>query len=297
MQDRVQLFDATELARATLGDSIFSNMMILGAAWQQGLVPVPHDAIAKAVELNGAAVEKNLRAFEIGRWAMLHPEEAERIVTPNVVEKPKTPEQKIAFREEHLTAYQNKRLARRYRRMLDRIEDPSLREAVAEGYHKLLSYKDEYEVARLHLETRRKASETFEEGFRMNFHLSPPVMSKEGPDGRPVKKQYGEGMLRAFGILAKLKGLRGTPLDPFGRTTERRMERALIAQYERDMDEILPLLTPETTEAAIALARLPLTIRGFGPVKEANEREASKRREELLSVIRQGGAPLTQAAE
>ena len=112
-----------------------------------------------------------------------------------------------------------------------------------------------------------------------------------------MKKQYGEGMLRAFGILAKLKGLRGTPLDPFGRTTERRMERALIAQYERDMDEILPLLTPETTEAAIALARLPLTIRGFGPVKEANEREASKRREELLSVIRQGGAPLTQAAE
>ncbi|MCR8547092.1 indolepyruvate ferredoxin oxidoreductase family protein [Salipiger sp. P9] len=297
LRARVMLFDATELARATLGDSIFSNMMILGAAWQRGLVPLPHDAITEAVRLNGAAVERNLRAFEIGRWAVLHPEEAARLAAPKLVEKPRTLEQKIAFRENHLIAYQGKRLAKRYRRMLDRIEDPRLREAVAKGYHKLLTYKDEYEVARLHLATREKARASFEDGFRMSFHLAPPLLSKTGADGRPVKKQYGEGMLRAFRLLARMKGLRGTPLDPFGRTAERRMERALIAQYERDMDEILPHVTPETLEPAVALAALPLSIRGFGPVKEANEREAAKRREELLAAIRAGGAPLARAAE
>ncbi|MGR3437467.1 indolepyruvate ferredoxin oxidoreductase family protein [Salipiger abyssi] len=297
MQDRVQLFDASELARATLGDSIFSNMMILGAAWQRGLVPVPHDAIARAVELNGAAVEKNLRAFEIGRWATLHPEEAERLLTPNVVDKPKTLDEKIAFRENHLIAYQGKRLARRYRRMLDQAEDTRLREALAKGYHKLLAYKDEYEVARLHLETHDKALATFEDGFKMSFHLAPPMLSKTGPDGRPVKKRYGEGMLRGFRVLAKLKGLRGTPLDPFGRTAERRMERALIAEYEADMAEVLPKVTPETLDATVALAELPLSIRGFGPVKEKNQQQAAKRREELLAAIRQGGAPLAQAAE
>jgi indolepyruvate ferredoxin oxidoreductase len=297
MQERAKLFDATELAKATLGDSIFSNMMILGAAWQQGLVPLPHDAIAEALRLNGAAVEKNLRAFEIGRWAMLHPEEAAKLLNPTVIETPKTLEQKIAFREAHLTAYQNARLAKRYRALVDRTDDERLREAIAKGYHKLLAYKDEYEVARLHLDTEAKARAQFEGDFRMRFHLAPPLLSKTGSDGRPVKKTFGEGMLRSFRLLAKLKGLRGTPFDPFGRTAERRMERALIAQYERDMDEVLPRLTPETHDAIVALAELPLKIRGFGPVKEANEREASKRREELLAVIRDGGGAMARAAE
>ncbi|MCA0960701.1 indolepyruvate ferredoxin oxidoreductase family protein [Salipiger bermudensis] len=297
MQERAKLFDATELAKATLGDSIFSNMMILGAAWQQGLVPLPHDAIAEALRLNGAAVEKNLRAFEIGRWAMLHPEAAAKLLSPTVIDKPKTLGEKIAFREAHLTAYQNARLAKRYRRMVDRTEDARLREAIAKGYHKLLAYKDEYEVARLHLDTEAKARAQFEGDFKMRFHLAPPLLSKTGPDGRPQKKEFGEGMLRNFRLLAKLKGLRGTPFDPFGRTSERKMERALIAQYERDMDEVLPMLTPETRDAIVALAELPLKIRGFGPVKEANEREAAKRREELLAVIRDGGGALARAAE
>ncbi|EIE51979.1 indolepyruvate ferredoxin oxidoreductase [Salipiger aestuarii] len=297
MQERLALFDATELARITMGDSIFSNMMILGAAWQRGLVPLPHDAIADAIRLNGAAVDKNLRAFEIGRWAMLYPQEAAGLASPNATEKPRTLAEQIAYREAHLTAYQNKRLAKRYRALLDRISDAGLRDAAAKGYHKLLSYKDEYEVARLHLDTRKKARDTFEDGFEMQFHLAPPLLTRTGSDGRPIKRTYGKGMLTAFGILARLKGLRGTPLDPFGRTAERRMERALIAQYERDMDEVLSKLTPATLEAATALARLPLQIRGFGPVKEANEREAGKRREELLSVIRAGGVPFAKAAE
>ncbi|EPX83662.1 indolepyruvate ferredoxin oxidoreductase family protein [Salipiger mucosus] len=298
LKDALMLIDASELASATMGDSIFSNMMLFGAAWQRGLIPVPHDAIAQAVELNGAAVEKNLRAFEIGRWAALHPEQAARVAEPQVVEKPKSVDEKIDFRADHLVKYQGKRLSRKYREMVDGIEDKALREAVAKGYHKLLAYKDEYEVARLHLETREKAKEQFEGDFRMTFHLAPPMLSKEGADGRPQKKRFGEGMMmRGFGVLSKLKKLRGTPLDPFGRTAERKMERALITQYETDMAEVMPSLTPETRDAVIALAELPLQIRGFGPVKEENQRKAAKRREELLAAIRQGGTPMAQAAE
>ena len=297
MQDRLDLFDASDLAKATMGDSIFSNMMVFGAAWQRGLIPLSLDAIRQAIDLNGAAVDKNLRAFDIGRWAVLHPAEVDKLLTPNVVALPKTLDEKIAFRSDHLVAYQGKRLAKRYAKMLAGIEDAALKEAVAKGYHKLLAYKDEYEVARLHLKTEEKARAEFEGDFKMKFHLAPPLLSKEGPEGRPLKKEYGPSMMRNFRLLAKLKGLRGTPLDPFGYTAERKMERALIKQYERDMKEVLPKLTPDTRDAIIALAELPLQIRGFGPVKQANEVKAAKRREELLAVIRQGGAQMAKAAE
>ncbi|WP_299625831.1 indolepyruvate ferredoxin oxidoreductase family protein [uncultured Tateyamaria sp.] len=297
LRDRVDLFDASDLAKATMGDSIFSNMMIFGAAWQRGLVPLSLEAIRQAIDLNGAAVDKNLRAFDIGRWAVLHPEEAGRVAEPKVIQLPKTLEEKIAFRADHLVKYQGKRLAKRYRKLVDGIEDKGLREAVAKGYHKLLAYKDEYEVARLHLETEGKAREQFDGEFTMKFHLAPPMLSKEGPDGRPMKKEYGPGMMRNFRILARLKGLRGTPLDVFGRTEERRMERALIKQYEADMKAVLPQLTANTRDAVIALAELPLQIRGFGPVKQGNEAKAAKRREELLSVIGAGGPDQAQAAE
>ncbi|WP_415920805.1 indolepyruvate ferredoxin oxidoreductase family protein [Tateyamaria sp. SN6-1] len=297
MRDRLDMFDASDLARVTMGDSIFSNMMVFGAAWQRGLLPLSLASIRAAIELNGAAVEKNLRAFDIGRWAVLHPEDAARLAEPKVVQLPKSLEDKIAFRADHLTKYQSKRLAKRYRKVVDGIQDDALREAVAKGYHKLLAYKDEYEVARLHLETEAKARDTFDGDFTMKFHLAPPMLSKTGPDGRPVKKEYGPSMMRNFRLLARLKGLRGTPLDPFGRTEERRMERALIKQYEADMRAVLSMLSPATRDAIIALAELPLQIRGFGPVKAANEAKAAKRREELLSVIRAGGETTAQAAE
>jgi indolepyruvate ferredoxin oxidoreductase len=298
LKDRLDLFDASDLAKATLGDSIFSNMMIFGAAWQRGLLPLSLDAIRQAVELNGAAVKRNLRAFDIGRWAVLHPEEAARVASPKVIQLPKTEAEEIAVREEQLIAYQGRGLARRYRRLIDRIEDKSVRAAAIKGYHKLLSYKDEYEVARLLISTRDKARAEFDGDFKMTFHLAPPMLSKDGPDGRPMKKEYSERMETAFRILAKFKGLRGTPLDPFGYTAERKMERALIRQYERDMTEVLPLITDATRDAVTALAELPLQIRGFGPVKEANEQKAAKRREELLAVIRSGGgAAQSKAAE
>ncbi len=297
MKDRLDLFDASELARAALGDSIFSNMMIFGAAWQRGLIPLSHDAIAQAIDLNGAAVERNKGAFEIGRWAVLHPDEAARLGEPTIVEMPKTLDDRIAFRADHLTAYQGKALARRYRAMLAGIEDTDLKEAVAKGYHKLLSYKDEYEVARLLLDSREKARAQFDGDFRMTFHLAPPILGGKDADGRPKKRQFGAWMETPFKLLKSLKFLRGTAFDPFGYSHERRMERALIAQYEADMAEVLGKVTPQTRDIAIALAALPLDIRGFGPVKAGNEAKAAKRREELLAAFRQGGPDMAQAAE
>jgi indolepyruvate ferredoxin oxidoreductase len=297
LKDDVALFDASDLAKAALGDSIYSNMMVFGAAWQQGLLPLSLESLQEAIRMNGAAVDRNLRAFEIGRWAVLYPQDAAEVSKPKVIALPKTLNDKIAFRKEHLTAYQGKRLAKRYGKMLDGISDRAVKEAAALGYHKLLAYKDEYEVARLLLQSRDKARAEFDGDFKMTFNLAPPMLSGKGPDGRPKKREFGEWLETPLRLLAKMKGLRGTPLDPFGRTAERKMERALIKQYERDMAEVLPLLTDQTRDAIVALAELPLQIRGFGPVKEANEAKAAKRREELLSVIRAGGTKTSKAAE
>ncbi len=297
LKDDVVLFDASDLAKATLGDSIYSNMMIFGGAWQRGLIPLTLEAIQEAIRLNGAAVERNLRAFELGRWAVLYPAEAEAVLTPNVIELPKTLDEKIAFRKEHLVAYQSKRLAKRYGKMLDGIDDKDVRAAVAEGYHKLLTYKDEYEVARLLLSSREKAEAEFEGDLKLTFNLAPPMLSRTGPDGRPMKREFGPWLERPLRMMARLKRLRGTPLDVFGYTAERKMERALIKQYEADMKAVLPKLSDTTRDAVVALARLPLDIRGFGPVKQANEAKAAKRREELLSVINAGGPQVAEAAE
>ncbi|MBY6156943.1 indolepyruvate ferredoxin oxidoreductase family protein [Pseudooceanicola nitratireducens] len=292
----VALFDASELARMVMGDSIFSNMMVLGAAWQRGLIPLSLEALEGAIRLNGAAIDKNLEAFAIGRWAVLHPEEAAKRASSKVAALPPSLSDRIDIRAEQLVAHTGRRLAKRYRKLVEGIEDETLRLAVAKGYHKLLAYKDEYEVARLLLDTEERAREEFEGDFRMSYHMAPPILSKTGPDGRPVKRKFGPGMKRGLKMLAAMKGLRGTPLDPFGRTEERRMERALIKQYEADMAEVLPKVTPATHDIAVALAGLPLKIRGYGPVKQANEAQAAKEREALLASFRAGGA-MDRAAE
>ncbi|MEP3055066.1 indolepyruvate ferredoxin oxidoreductase family protein [Ascidiaceihabitans sp.] len=297
MQNRVDLFDASDLAKAVLGDSIFSNMMIFGAAWQRGLLPLTHAAIVQAVTLNGAAVDRNLRAFEIGRWAVLHPQDAQAILTPNVVALPKSTEEELQVRAAQLVAYQGRGLAKRYRKLVDAIADNDVKKAALKGYHKLLSYKDEYEVARLLLTSREKARAEFDGDFKMTFNLAPPMVSKMGPEGRPMKREFGQWLETPLRMLTKFKRLRGTPLDVFGYTAERKMERALIKQYEADMKAVLPLLTADTKDAVVALAELPLQIRGFGPVKAQNEAKAAKRREELLSAIKSGGAPMAHAAE
>ncbi len=297
LQWRLDLFDASELARVVLGDSIFSNMMMLGAAWQKGHVPLNEAALRQAIELNGAAVDKNLRAFDVGRWAVLHGEQARALTTSNVVALPKTQAEKIAFRAAHLKAYQNGRLAWRYLKLLDRIDDNAIKDAALTGYHKVLAYKDEYEVARLLITSREKAKVEFEGDFKLSFNLAPPLMSKTGPDGRPQKREFGPWLETPLRLLARLKFLRRTPFDPFGYTAERRMERALIKQYEADMAEVLPLVTQATRDAVVSLAGLPAQIKGFGPVKATNEAKAAKRREELLSVIRAGGPAVADAAE
>ncbi|SEM47241.1 indolepyruvate ferredoxin oxidoreductase [Loktanella fryxellensis] len=295
LQDGVHLFDATELAQATMGDSIYSNMMIFGAAWQMGAIPLSHAAIMRAITLNGASVDRNLRAFELGRWAVLHPAAAADLGKPRVVKLPATLAEKVTFRAAHLTTYQNKRLSNRYLALVARCDDPGLKAAVAVGYHKLLAYKDEYEVARLLRDSAAQARAAFDGDLKISYHLAPPMLTRTGPDGRPVKRTFGAGMARAFPWLARLKVLRGTPLDPFGRTEERRMERALIAQYEADMDEVLQRLTPTNRETCVALAALPETIRGFGPVKATNAEKAAARRAVLLAELRSG--PARMAAE
>lgn len=292
LQDRLAFFDASELARVLMGDSIYSNMMVFGAAWQRGLIPLSEAAIMQAIALNGTAVEQNTRAFALGRWAVLHPAEASRLLSPAAA----APVDPVAYRAQRLEAYQSRRLARRFLALVESAP-PELREAVAKGYHHLLAYKDEYEVARLHLSTMEKARAAFDGDLRPVFHLAPPFMGGTASDGRPKKRAFGAWMLPAFRVLARLKLLRGTPLDPFGRTAERRMERALIAEFEADMAEVLPKVTPATLPVARELAELPLTIRGYGPVKEANAGKAAARRLALLQAFRAGGAPLQHAAE
>ncbi|QHQ34584.1 indolepyruvate ferredoxin oxidoreductase family protein [Algicella marina] len=297
-EDALAPLNATQLAEKLLGDAIYANVLMLGAAFQAGLVPLSEEALLKAIELNGAGVEGNQRAFAIGRWAIAFPADAARTITP---EQPA--EETLAdvtdYRAAHLTAYQNASLAARYRAAVAAAEklDPEFALAVARGYHKLLAYKDEYEVARLHSETiEAQVAEAFDGTRRMRFHLAPPILGGKDANGHPRKRAFGPWILSAFRLLARFKIMRGTPFDPFGRTAERRMERALISEYEGDLANVSAGFTPETRDLAIAWADLPLQIRGFGHVKAAHAAAAAKRREELLAAIRSGGAPGTARA-
>ena len=307
--ERAQFFNATRLAEKLLGDAIYSNVLMLGAAWQAGLVPLSRQALQRAIELNGAGVKGNLAAFEIGRWAIADPAVAlARIVEP-------TPEEPaldalIDRRADYLTAYQDKDWADQYRdavQAVRRVEtaiapgDERLTSAAARSLFKLMSYKDEYEVARLHAETiETQVAERFENVSRIEFHLAPPLIARKGSDGKPRKMTFGPWMLKAFKLLRRAKVLRGTPLDPFGWTAERRMERALIERYQRDLEEIARELRPANHALAIELAEIPMAIRGYGHVKEANAAEASVRRAGLMARFRaqaNGSEPARIAAE
>jgi indolepyruvate ferredoxin oxidoreductase len=299
-EDAVGMFDATRLAEKVLGDAVFANVLMLGAAWQSGLVPVSEAAILKAIEINGADVPGNTRAFAIGRWAVVHPKEAARVAAPEAPPPAEDLDTILARRADHVAQHSGRSVAARYRARVEaaRAVNPEFALSVARGYHKLLTYKDEYEVARLHSETLRAAVDAqFTDVRQMRFHLAPPLISKKDAQGHLIKREFGPWMLRAFGMLAPLKVLRGTPVDIFGYTEERRMERELIAEYERDMDRVQAGLRPETRDIALALAELPLEIRGFGHVKQAGAEAAAVRRAELLAAFDAGGWPAAQAAE
>lgn len=193
LQDRLAFFDATELARVVLGDLIYSNMMVFGAVWQRGLIPIPLESILRAIALNGAGPEANARAFSLGRWAALNPAEAAMIIRP----RPPEPVDPVAFRADHLRAYQDDALAARFLALVD-LMPRDLRESVAKGYHKLLAIKDEYEVARLHLATMDKARAEFDGTLRPTFHLAPPLLPGRDAQGRPRKRAFGAWMIPSF---------------------------------------------------------------------------------------------------
>ncbi|MHC6218577.1 indolepyruvate ferredoxin oxidoreductase family protein [Stenotrophomonas acidaminiphila] len=352
------LLDATQLATALLGDAIASNLFILGFAWQQGLVPLSLEALMRAIELNGAAIEMNQRAFAWGRLAAIDPQavqqaaglvrnaptEAER--TPGTLRElppgewegseagapsaPRNPgnepevrglpasdphpgdtpfatlddtrlsrslDELIARRSGFLVDYQDAAYATRYRQLVDAVRkaeqrvapgSTALTEAVARYFFKLMAYKDEYEVARLYTsgDFLKRVAQQFEGDYQVRFHLAPPLFAKRDEQGRLQKKEYGPWMFKAFGLLARLKGLRGSRFDIFGHTAERRGERQLIADYERTLQELLGSLDTGRLALAVEIASIPEHIRGYGHVKEAHLHDARAREAALLATWR-----------
>ncbi len=305
--DRAHFLDATALAHALLGDSIGANLFLLGVAWQRGLVPVGADAIARAIELNGVAIEFNQRAFLWGRRAAVEPQRVAELAGQGG--EPWQPLQRlddiVADRHRRLVAYQDVRYADRYRDRVERVrraeqrllragEEPLLTKAVACSLYKLMACKDEYEVARLYSdgEFQRRLTEIFSGDYALQFHMAPPLFARVDPDtGRPRKYALPGWIQPLFGVLAKLKFLRGTPFDPFGHSAERRAERQLVADYEVMLERLLAGLDRGNLALAEEVAALPLAIRGFGPVKQKAMAAARERERALLARFEQGAAP------
>ncbi|MCP5268469.1 MAG: indolepyruvate ferredoxin oxidoreductase family protein [Zoogloeaceae bacterium] len=301
--------DAQHLSTRLMGDAIFANTLLLGVAWQRGMIPVSLAAIEKSFTLNGTAVDKNLRAFRWGRRFAHQPEQVQKLSRPaQVISLPNFSRNLadiVGHRVSELTRYQDSAYAARYKALVKRVESAEsafgqtrLSEAVARNYFRVLAIKDEYEVARLYTDPAFMAriNETFSGDFELHFHLAPPLFAKKDPDtGLPLKRAYGPWMMRAFGWLARLKGLRGSAFDIFGATKERRMERQLLADYEADIELILSHLAPESLPAAHALASLPEKVRGFGHVKEASIEAARSERLNLRKQLQTGVATVRAA--
>ncbi|UEM22228.1 indolepyruvate ferredoxin oxidoreductase family protein [Skermanella mucosa] len=319
--DKLTALDATGLATALMGDSIATNLFMLGAAYQKGFVPVSAEAIEQAIELNGVAVGMNTEAFRWGRRAALDVAAVKAAAAPAAAaqreaaaDKPshrqlsETLDEVIRRRVAYLTDYQDAAYAARYERQVNWVRQveadrakgrTGLTEAVARNYFKLLAYKDEYEVARLYTDGTflKQLREQFEGDYKLEFHLAPPMLSETDPaTGEPRKKAYGPWMLKAFQALARMKGLRGTRFDPFGRTAERKLERQLIADYEKTVGELLSGLTYENHGLAVEIAGIPDRIRGFGPVKDRHLSDAKANEAALLEAFR-NPAPTPMAAE
>jgi indolepyruvate ferredoxin oxidoreductase len=294
--DGVGVFNADAVATKLMGDSIFINPMILGYAWQKGWVPLALDSIMRAMELNNVAIEQNKIAFTWGRRAAHDWAGVERLLTPAQViampSKRDSVDSLVARRVELLTAYQNAAYAGEYKAFVDRVAakgNKTLTEAVAKYLYKLMAYKDEYEVARLHTDTTflDKIAAQFEGDYTLNYHLAPPLIAKKNDKGQLVKQKFGPSMLTGFKLLAKLKGLRGTALDIFGYSAERKMERALIGEYKASMEEVLGLLNADNAAVAVEIARIPELIKGYGHVKERNVQAARVKWASLTSQLRE----------
>ena len=307
----VHALDAHTAAVKLFGDSIAANLIMLGYAYQLGHVPIGAAAIEEAIALNGAAVEMNRSAFRFGRLAAHDGGALARLVGSSAPSQSRqeTLEGIVAYRAERLTGYQDRALAERYRARVAAIAElersqaapcRGLPEAVARGYFKLLAYKDEYEVARLFSEPEfaRALGEQFEAHGKLIFHLAPPLLARrDKATGEPRKMRFGAWLLPLLRLLARGKRLRGTRWDPFGYASERKLERQMIADYERLLDDIAAHLTATTHATAVALAALPLDIKGFGHVKRRNYAAAKAREAQLLAELSDPQAARLKAAE
>ena len=308
----LDFIDATALAERLLGDSIAANLFMLGFAFQKGWIPLSAAALDRAIELNGVAVEFNRQAFLWGRRAAHDRVAVERIAAPAetaVAPLSRSLDEVIARRVDVLTRYHSAAYAERYLKAVRSVEAAekqqvpgatALTEAAARGLFKLMAYKDEYEVARLYTDGSfaRRLAERFEGDVKLEFHLAPPLLAeRDERTGHLKKRSYGPWMMWAFKGLAKLRFLRGTALDPFGYTSERKRERALIGEYRDLVQRLLPALTPDNHAIAVALARLPEKIRGYGHVKEANLAKAVAEQEKLLAAFSAAPSPHAVAAE
>ena len=294
--DNAYFVDATNLALKLLGDTIGANMFVVGYAAQQGLLPVSVAALEKAIELNGTAVEFNLTAFALGRLFAHDPDAVHALLPATTAAGPKqTLDELISARGQHLRDYQDQAWSDRYLTLVDKVrqaeraivpDSTELTRSVANNLSKLMSYKDEYEVARLYTDPafKRKLEEQFESGYTLKFNLAPPIISRTDPStGLPIKREFGEWMMSGFRILASLKRLRGTRLDIFGYTAERRLERQLISDYETMLEHILAGLSADNLPIAVELGQLPDQIRGYAHVKDQSLADVIARKADLMA--------------
>jgi len=308
--DKLGSFDAEQVALQLLGDSIYTNPLMLGYAWQRGQIPLSRAALLRAIELNGVQVEKNRAAFEWGRRCAHDLAGVQSLFSAQqviqIVKRPSLDEL-VSRRVEFLTGYQNAAYAAQYRDFVQTVRDAEQRvlaggsgstqlklsEAVARYLFKLMAYKDEYEVARLHSDAafHARLAEMFEGDFKIVHHLAPPKIATTDREGHLVKRRFGPWLNRALPWLAKLKALRGTALDPFGGTAERRTERALIAEYRATVEELLAGLSLDQLAQAVEIARLPEDIRGYGHVKERHLAAVRQRWGGLLAAWRSASRP------
>jgi len=314
-REKSRFVDATRLATALLGNSIGANIFLVGYAYQLGAIPLSAGAIEKAIELNGEAVPMNLSAFRWGRRAAVDPAGLDALIAARAGAPPartlsQSFDEMVARRVDFLTKYQNAAYAGRYRDLVARVQaveaakapgKSGLAEAVARYLFKLMAYKDEYEVARLYSDGafHEQVKSTFDgENLRFEFHLAPPLFARKDPvTGVAKKMSFGAWMMPAYRALARFKFLRGTALDPFGYTVERRTERELVSDYEAMLEEISAALTPENHHLAVGLANIPEKIRGFGHVKARHLTAAKAEEAALFEQFREGGAPVLKAAE
>ena len=291
--------DFTKAAEALLGDTIATNMMMMGYAYQRGLLPVSAASIEQAIELNAVSIKMNTEAFRLGRLAAADPARLAAMTTDEV-DHPKTLDEMsldevIVHRTQFLTNYQNAAYAARYRELVDQVRKvtdsggygEALPRAVAIYYAKLLAYKDEYEVGRLYTDGsfEKYIRDQFKGDFKLTYNLAPPMLSSVDASGRPRKRPFGPWMLSLFRMLAKFRFLRGTLFDPFGYSADRKLERNLITGYEQDVATAIKLLSPATFDIAIELLSLPGQIRGYGPVKEKSIADAKPRYEQLAKDL------------